>query len=153
MQSHTLELEAHICSLDVVRRGKWAMVRIMLNWCLQVIKAKGSEIPTEWQVWQVETELTWGNWDGVNSAAKYVSRLSFFFLVCFGCCTNVHDLFFLIVMCYGCSPTCLMCLCSIDSFSSFVASLCRHYKHTQSALRFDPGHKPVQMRERGRAVR
>jgi DnaJ family protein C protein 7 len=58
------------------------MVRVMLNWYLQVIKAEGSEIPiiTEWQVWQVEIELAWGNWDGTNSTAKYVSPcLSFFF--------------------------------------------------------------------------
>jgi hypothetical protein len=79
MQSRTLELEAHMRSLDTARRGKWVMACIVLNWCLQVIKAKGSKIPTEWQVWQVKTKLAQGNWDGVNSTAKYVSHLSFFF--------------------------------------------------------------------------
>jgi DnaJ family protein C protein 7 len=79
MQSRALELEAHVRSLDAARRGEWAMARIALDWCLQVVEAEGSEIPTEWQVWRVETELARGNWDGVNSAAKYVSRLSFFF--------------------------------------------------------------------------
>jgi DnaJ family protein C protein 7 len=50
MQSHALELEAHVCSLDAARRGEWVMARITLDWCLQVIEAEGSEIPTEWQV-------------------------------------------------------------------------------------------------------
>jgi len=51
MQSHTLELEVHMHSLDIARRrGEWAIVHITLNQCLQVVKAKGSKIPTKWQV-------------------------------------------------------------------------------------------------------
>ena len=44
-----LELEVHMCNLDVVRRrGEWSVAHIALNQCLQVIEAKGSEIPTKW---------------------------------------------------------------------------------------------------------
>jgi DnaJ family protein C protein 7 len=94
MQSRALELEAHVRNLDAARRrGEWAMARIALDRCLQVVEAEGSETPTEWRVWRVEIELARGNWDGANSAAKYVSPLPFFFFVCFGCCTDVRGLF------------------------------------------------------------
>jgi DnaJ family protein C protein 7 len=49
MQACTLELEAHIHNLDAARkRGEWVMARIALDRCLQVVKAKGSKIPTKW---------------------------------------------------------------------------------------------------------
>ena len=84
MQACALELEAHMRNLDAARkRGEWVMARIALDRCSQVIEAEGSEIPTEWRLWRVEIELARGNWDGANSATKYVSLFffPFFFLL------------------------------------------------------------------------
>jgi hypothetical protein len=53
-------LQRALRNLDGVRqRGKWALARIVLNRYLGVVKAEGSEIPIEWQLWQVEIELAW----------------------------------------------------------------------------------------------
>lgn len=125
MQARALELEAHVRNLDAARRrGEWAMARVALDRCLQVVEAEGSEIPTEWRLWRVEIELARGNWDGANSAAKYVSPCPFFFpFFCFGC-TDVRGV---IAMRCGCSPTRLMCSRSAASFSSFVAGFRRRY--------------------------
>jgi hypothetical protein len=85
MQARALELEAHVRNLDAARRRReWAMARVALDRCLRVVEAEGSEIPIEWRVWRVEIELARGNWDGANSAAKYVffSRFPFSFLLC-----------------------------------------------------------------------
>ncbi|KAI9509137.1 hypothetical protein F5148DRAFT_1275432 [Russula earlei] len=76
MQTKALELEAHVRNLEGSRRrGEWAMARVALERCLQVIEAEGSEIPTEWRLWRVEIELARGNWDGANNAANDALRL------------------------------------------------------------------------------
>jgi DnaJ family protein C protein 7 len=76
MHARALELEAHTRNLVGARqRREWGMARIALDRCLLVIEAEGSEIPTEWRQWRVEIELSRGNWDGANSAAKCVSLL------------------------------------------------------------------------------
>jgi DnaJ homolog subfamily C member 7 len=81
MHAKALELEAHVRNLEASRRrGEWAMARVALDRCLLAIEAEGSEIPTEWRLWQVEIELGRGNWDGANSAAKCV-LLSFILFI------------------------------------------------------------------------
>jgi len=73
MQARALELEAHVRNLEAARRrGEWAMARVALERCLRGVEAEGSEIPVEWRVWRVEIELARANWDGANSAVKYV---------------------------------------------------------------------------------
>jgi DnaJ family protein C protein 7 len=83
LQTKALELEAHVRNLEMSRRrGEWAMARIALDRCLRVVDAEGSEIPIEWRVWRVEIELARGNWDGANSAAKYVPFTLSLFCFC-----------------------------------------------------------------------
>lgn len=84
MHARALELEAHIRNLVASRqRREWGMARIALDRCLQAVEAEGSEIPTEWRQWRVELELARGNWDGANSAAKWVPSHPFFFFAHF----------------------------------------------------------------------
>ena len=131
MQRRALELEAHVRNLDAARRrGEWAMARVALDRCLQVIEAEGSEIPTEWRLWRVEIELARGNWDGANSAAKYVSPCLFFFFA-----SAVLMFVALIVMRCGCSRTRPMRSRSAGSFSSFAAGSRRRYSMLN--LRYD----------------
>lgn len=122
MQTRALELEAHVRNLEASRRrGEWAMARVALDRCLQVVEAEGSDIPTEWRLWRVEIELSRGNWDGANSAAKCVhfkkkinSSLS---------CAAGRPLILLIdwiVTRCGCSQIHLTCSLSAGSFYSFV---------------------------------
>ncbi len=73
MQERALELEAHVRNLEAARRrGEWAMACVVLERCLRGVEADGSEIPVEWHVWRIEIELARANWDGANSAVKYV---------------------------------------------------------------------------------
>jgi DnaJ family protein C protein 7 len=86
MQARALELEAHVRNLEAARRrGEWAMARVALERCLRSVEAEGSEIPVEWRVWRVEIELARANWDGANSAAKYVAPFFLFLLPRLGC--------------------------------------------------------------------
>ena len=75
IESRALELEVDMDDLDAARkRGEWAMGRIAFDLRLEVIEGEWSEIWREWGLWQVEIELACGEWDGGNSAAKYVSH-------------------------------------------------------------------------------
>lgn len=141
MQTRALELEAHVRNLEMSRRrGEWAMARIALDRCLRAVEAEGSEIPIEWRIWRVEIELARGNWDGANSSVKCVFFLSF----------STGD----------CRHGFLTCLVGSDALRlqsnspdvltlrGLVLFLCARLpqalQHTQSALRYDPGHEPAQ---------
>jgi len=66
-----LELEAHLRSFQAARgRSDWGMARLALDKCLQSIDGEGGEIPTQWRLWRVEIELSRGNLDAANTAAK-----------------------------------------------------------------------------------
>jgi DnaJ family protein C protein 7 len=66
-----LELEAHLRSFEAARkRSDWGMARLALDKCLQSIEAEGGEVPSQWRLWRVELELSRGNWDSANTAAK-----------------------------------------------------------------------------------
>jgi DnaJ homolog subfamily C member 7 len=161
MQTKALELEAHVRNLEASRRrGEWAMARVALDRCLLAIEAEGSELPTEWRLWQVEIELARGNWDGANSAAKCVSPLLFHFPppLFFSFCSST--LFCAIV----CRQSLLSDALRLQSSSpdvlalrGLVLFLCgrlpQALQHAQSALRFDPGHEPAQrLRKRVKEV-
>jgi DnaJ homolog subfamily C member 7 len=158
MHAKALELEAHVRNLEASRRrGEWAMARVALDRCLLAIEAEGSEIPTEWRLWQVEIELGRGNWDGANSAAKCVLSLLFFlflFLVpplCFFrflCADN--SLLSDTLRLQPSSPD-VLALRGLVLFLS--GRLPQALQHAQSALRFDPGHEPAQrLRKRVKEV-
>ncbi|KAH9991103.1 hypothetical protein BJV77DRAFT_553430 [Russula vinacea] len=118
MQTRALELEAHVRNLEMSRRrGEWAMARIALDRCLRAVEAEGSEIPIEWRIWRVEIELARGNWDGANSSVNDALRLQ----------SNSPDVLTLRGL--------VLFLC---------ARLPQALQHTQSALRYDPGHEPAQ---------
>jgi len=124
MQTRALELEAHVRNLEMSRRrGEWPMARIALDRCLRVVEAEGTEIPIEWRVWRVEIELARGNWDGANSAAKYVYSPSPVIMVVLD---SRYGLFLIVMHC-GCNQTLQTCSRSADSFSSFVHGSRRHY--------------------------
>ncbi|KAH9074925.1 hypothetical protein EDB83DRAFT_2515802 [Lactarius deliciosus] len=119
MHARALELEAHTRNLVASRqRREWGMARIALERCLQAVEAEGSEIPTEWRQWRVELELARGNWEGANSAANDALRLQ----------SNSPD---------------------VLTLRGLVLFLCgrlpQALQHTQSALRYDPGHVPAQL--------
>jgi DnaJ family protein C protein 7 len=142
MHARALELEAHTRNLVGARqRREWGMARIALDRCLQVVEAEGSETPTEWRQWRVEIELSRGNWDGANSAAKCVSSSSFaqFFLLSHSC--TLFSLFSDALRLQSNSPDVL-------TLRGLVLFLCgrlpQALQHAQSALRYDPGHEPAQ---------
>ena len=67
------ELDGHLRNFEGARERKdWAMARIALDKCFQGIEGEGSEVPAEWRVWRVELELTRGNLDAAETAAKCV---------------------------------------------------------------------------------
>lgn len=71
LQEKVLELEAHLRNFEGAKKKKdWAMARLALDKCLQGIEGEGGEIPTEWRLWRVELELTRGNFEAANIAAK-----------------------------------------------------------------------------------
>ena len=128
------------------------MARVALDRCLQVVEAEGSEIPTEWRLWRVEIELARGNWDGANSAAKYVSPCPLFFFFLFS--ASVVPMFVVFdsdaLRLQSNSPDVL-------ALRGLVLFLCgrlpQALQHAQSALRFDPGHEPAQrLRKRVKEV-
>ena len=66
-------LENHVCNFEKAKKKKeWGLARLCLDKCLQAIEGEGGDIPDEWRIWRVELELTRGNWDAANSAAKYI---------------------------------------------------------------------------------
>lgn len=78
LHEKALELEAHLRNFEgAKRRREWGMARLALDKCLQGIEGEGGEIPTEWRLWRVELELTRGNWEAANIAAKYVLAINF----------------------------------------------------------------------------
>ena len=65
-------LENHVRNFEGARKKKeWGLARLCLDKCLQAIEGEGGDIPDEWRIWRVELELTRGNWDAANNAAKY----------------------------------------------------------------------------------
>jgi DnaJ family protein C protein 7 len=77
LQEKVLELEAHLRNFEGAKRKKeWGMARLALDKCLQGIEGEGGEIPTEWRLWRVELELTRGNLETANLAAKSVGQYS-----------------------------------------------------------------------------
>lgn len=71
LKDKVLELETHLRTFEFSRtRKEWGMARLALDKCLQSIEAEGGEIPTQWRLWRVELELSRGNWDAANIAAK-----------------------------------------------------------------------------------
>jgi DnaJ family protein C protein 7 len=147
MQTKALELEAHVRNLEMSRRrGEWAMARIALDRCLRVVEAEGSEIPIEWRVWRVEIELARGNWDGANSAAKWVPFALFFFLslivvLAFDYCRGLFFFDSDALRLQSNSPD-VLTLRGLVLF--FCGRLSQALQHAQSALRYDPGHEPAQ---------
>ena len=84
-------LENHVRNFETARKKKeWGLARLCLDKCLQAIEGEGGEIPDDWRIWRVELELTRGNWDAANIAAKYAffsflltSCLIYIYLICF----------------------------------------------------------------------
>jgi DnaJ homolog subfamily C member 7 len=71
LQEKVLELEGHLRNFEGAKKRKdWGMARLALDKCLQGIEGEGGEIPTEWRLWRVELELTRGNFEAANIAAK-----------------------------------------------------------------------------------
>lgn len=71
LQEKVLVLEGHLRNFEGAKeRREWGMARLALDKCLQGIEGEGGEIPTEWRLWRVELELTRGNWEAANIAAK-----------------------------------------------------------------------------------
>jgi DnaJ family protein C protein 7 len=64
-------LENHVRNFESARKKKeWGLARLCLDKCLQAIEGEGGDIPDDWRIWRVELELTRGNWDAANNAAK-----------------------------------------------------------------------------------
>ena len=64
-------LENHVHNFESARKKKeWGLARLCLDKCLQAIEGEGGDIPDEWWIWRVELELTEGNWDAADIAAK-----------------------------------------------------------------------------------
>ena len=64
-------LENHVRNFESARKKKeWGLARLCLDKCLQAIEGEGCDIPDEWRIWRVELELTRGNWEAANNAAK-----------------------------------------------------------------------------------
>lgn len=67
------DLDGHLRNFQSAKEQRdWGMARIALEKCFQGIEGEGSEVPTEWRMWKVELELTRGNIDAAETAAKYV---------------------------------------------------------------------------------
>jgi DnaJ family protein C protein 7 len=65
-------LEKHVENFEAARQKKeWGLARLALDKCLQAIEGEGGDIPPEWRFWRVELELSRGNWEAANTAAKY----------------------------------------------------------------------------------
>ena len=65
------QLEAHVKNFEQARQKKdWALARLALDKCLQAIEGEGGDVPPEWRHWRIEMELSKGNWDAANVAAK-----------------------------------------------------------------------------------
>ncbi|KAK2467691.1 hypothetical protein APHAL10511_000285 [Amanita phalloides] len=111
-------LERHLDNFEVARKQKdWALARLALAKCLQVIESEGGEIPTEWRIWRVELELCRRSWEAVHTAVNDLLRLN----------SNSLDVLLLsglVLFLGGKLPLAL--------------------RHIQSALRLDPGYEPAQ---------
>jgi len=87
LQEKVLELEAHLRNFDGAKRKKqWGMARLALDKCLQGIEGEGGEIPTEWRLWRVELELTRGNFEAANIAAKSVGPVLWHGILTYSIC-------------------------------------------------------------------
>ncbi|KAF9264151.1 TPR-like protein [Marasmius fiardii PR-910] len=127
LKSKISELESHLKRFEQAKSKKdWGMARLALEKCFQAIEAEGDEIPSEWNTWKIELELSKGNIDGANSVANEALR------------TNPN------------SPE-ILTLRGLVLFLN--GKLPQAVQHVSQALRFDPSYAPAQrLRKRTKEV-
>ncbi|KAL0575543.1 hypothetical protein V5O48_006417 [Marasmius crinis-equi] len=127
LKAKITELENHLSRFEAARAKKeWGMARLALDKCFQSIESQGDEIPSEWNQWKIELELSKGNIDGANAAANDAVRMS------------------------PTSPEAL----TLRALVLFInGKLPQALQHLTSALRFDPSFEPAQkLRKRTKEV-
>ncbi|KAK7038721.1 hypothetical protein VNI00_010605 [Paramarasmius palmivorus] len=117
LKTKITELETHLRRFEEAKGKKdWGMARLALEKCFQGIDSEGEEIPTEWNTWKIELELSKGNIEGANLAATEALRLS----------PN--------------SPETL----TLRGLVLFInGKIPQATQHVTSALRFDPAYEPA----------
>ncbi|EIW75107.1 TPR-like protein [Coniophora puteana RWD-64-598 SS2] len=121
------ELEAHLATFDGARaRGEWALARLALDKCRQVVEREGGEVPLEWRLWKVDLELAKGNWDGASISANDALRYA---------------------------PQSPEALTTRGLVLLLSGKLPQAKDHAASALRLDPAHAPaMHLRKRVREI-